>query len=140
MTFFTARDLGRIYVIRMELPDDTVIHKIGITHTPRATDRLMAVLRSWFTRFRFVPYSELRLDLACENPKKLESYLHWILQNNRFEPNYEVEGHTEMFIGVNEIRLICFIRAYVASSYVVPPLLTEEGRIVLNKLLAPDED
>lgn len=135
MTFFTRQDLGRLYVIKMILPDDTVVHKIGMTNSNRATDRMMEILRSWFTKFRFVPYSELRLDMECQDPKKLEQYIHWLLADNQFDPNHKVDGGTEMFTDLNELRVICFLKAYNRSMYVNPPKLTEKERRVINQLL-----
>ncbi len=31
MSFFVRKDIGRIYVLRMELPDGHIVHKIGMT-------------------------------------------------------------------------------------------------------------
>ncbi len=122
-------------MIRMCLPDDTVVHKIGICNSNRATDRMMEILRSWFTKFRFVPYSELKLDMECQDPLKLEQFIHWILVDNRFEPNHKVEGGTEMFIDLDELRVIWFLRSYNRSMYTEPPAMTEDSRKTLNKLL-----
>ncbi len=135
MTFFKRQDIGRIYVIKMVLPGNYVVHKIGITNSNRATDRMMEILRSWFTKFRFVPYSELRLDMECHNPEYLEQYIHRILRVNQFIPSEKVSGGTEMFVDLDENRVITFLKAYNNSSYIEPPDLTNEQYKIIGKLL-----
>ena len=135
MAFFKRQDIGRLYVMRMVLPDDTVVHKIGICNSNRATDRMMEILRSWFSYFRFVPYTELKLDMKCHNPKALESYIHKILRDVTFEPNHKVEGETEMFIEVNEPRLLWFLRSYDKSMYNNPPEITSNQINLLREWL-----
>lgn len=122
-------------MIRITLPDGTVVHKIGMTNTNRSTDRMMEILRSWFTKYRFVPHSELKLDMECQDPYKLEAYIHKILKANRFEPVHKVDGGTEMFVDLNELRVIQFLRSYNNSQYTTPPELSDEAINVINRLL-----
>lgn len=134
--FFERRDVGRIYVIRMELPDGLIVHKIGIVHTDRTLDRMMEILRSWFSRFRFVPYSELRLDMATSYPKELEAHLHNMLQHKRFIPHMKVNGGTEMFCDVDEFRLLHYIRTF--NEDLAPKLnLTGPEYEILGQWLSP---
>lgn len=135
MSFFERQDLGRIYVIKMVLPDDTVVHKIGMTHSNRSTDRMLEILRSWFMKFRFVPYTELRLDMECQDAAKLESHIHQILRHNRFTPTHQVDGGTEMFVELDEVRVLHYLRAYEKSIYTRPPELTTEEVEVMRELL-----
>jgi len=107
--FFKRKDLGRVYVIRMLLLDGTVVHKVGMTHSDRATDRFFEILRSWFNTFRYVPASRLRLDHECENPEAIEKFMHKVLKEYKYSPGKPVQGHTEMFAGVDEVRLIHFL-------------------------------
>ena len=136
MTFFKRMDIGRLYVIRIELPDGVVVHKIGMTHSDRATDRMMEILRSWFTRYRFVPYSELKLDMECHHPMVLEGHLHAILADFAFIPNEKVSGGTEMFTGVNEPRLLHYIRNFNENLVDNFSVLTEQESRVVGQLLA----
>jgi hypothetical protein len=138
MAYFKQRDLGRVYVIKLILPDDTVVHKVGMCHSDRATDRMMELLKSWFTYFRFVPYAELRLDMKCDNPRLAEKYFHKVLKPLSFTPTFKVEGSTEMFVRVDENRLLWFIKAYINSKYVEPPAITQKESEILSKLLTVD--
>ena len=135
MSFYTKKDIGRVYVIKMIMPDDTVVHKIGMCHSSRATDRMMEILRSWFNSFRFVPYTELRLDMECNNPLAIEQYIHGILYSVGFTPNFKVQGSTEMFTDIDEARLLWFIKAVGKGKNTEMPKLTKEQNLTICKLL-----
>lgn len=135
MAFFKRTDKERVYVIKISLPDGTVVHKIGMTNTPRSSDRMMEILRSWFMAYRFVPYTELRLDMECHDAYKLEQYIHRILSKNQFIPDLKVDGGTEMFTDINELRVIRFLKAYGNSAFVDPPELSDKEYNVINQLL-----
>lgn len=120
----------------MVLPDDLVVHKIGMTSSDRAADRMMEILRSWFMRFRFVPYSELKLDMSTSYPKELEAHIHNMLAHKKFIPHMKVDGGTEMFFGVDEFRLLHYIRTF--NDDVVPTMkLTETDYKHLGQLISP---
>jgi hypothetical protein len=136
MAFFKRKDIGRVYVIRITLPDSTIVHKVGMCHSDRATDRMMEILKSWFISFRFVPYSQLKLDMSCQNAGKIEKYVHKALSYLTFEPYHNVEGRTEMFTDVDENRLIWFIRNCENSPYTSLDKLTNEQSKILSKLLS----
>lgn len=135
MPFFTRQDIGRLYVIRMVLPGGTIVHKIGMTKSNRSADRMLEILRSWFMSFRFVPYTELRLDMQCNNPAALEKHIHDILAPNQYLPDHKVDGGTEMFVELNEARVIHYLKAHVASMYVDPPKLTNSQHNIICRLL-----
>jgi hypothetical protein len=135
MAFYARQDLGRIYVLKITLMDHQVIHKIGICHSPRSVDRMMEVLRSWFQYHRYVPMTELRLDMPCNSPGKVEKYLHEILYDYRFDPGKNTDGYTELFTGVNEVRLLTFIRSYLGGYHILPPELSVEEYRIIGKLL-----
>ena len=135
--FFARRDVGRIYVIRMELPDDTIVHKIGMCKTDRAIDRMMELLRSWFTRYRHVPYTELKLNMQTGFPTEIEQHIHKMLKHKRFIPHMKVEGRTEMFTDVDELRLLHYLRTF--NEEVAPTLfdLKDEDYKILGNWICP---
>ena len=136
MSFFKRQDIGRVYVIKMVLPGNTVVHKIGMCHSDRAVDRMMEILKSWFTSFRFIPYTELRMDLECQDAPGVEKYIHKVLHKNQFIPTHKVSGHTEMFTGLDELRVIHFIKAYNNSVYRQSPELTDKECEVICQLIS----
>jgi hypothetical protein len=120
----------------MVLPDDLVVHKIGMTSSDRAVDRMMEILRSWFMRFRFVPYSELKLDMSTSYPKELEAHIHNMLAHKKFTPHMKVDGGTEMFNGIDEFRVLHYIRTF--NDDVVPVMnLTGPDYEHLGQLISP---
>jgi len=137
MSFFKRKDIGRVYIIKLVLPDGCVVHKIGMTHSNRATDRMMEILRSWFTRYRFVPYSELRLDMECYCPGDLEKHMHRVLHSKRFTPDEKVSGGTEMFTDINEVRVIHYLKNFNDEQVEDLKQLSDSDCINLCKLLSP---
>jgi len=137
MTFYTRQDIGRLYVIKMILPDDTVVHKIGMTNSNRSTDRMMEILRSWFSKYRFTPYAELRLDMETGYPRQLEAFIHKVLWKHQFIPNMPVEGHTEMFTDIDEQRLFHYLRNFNEQNLCIPAEFTPEEYAALGQLISP---
>ncbi|MEE8598068.1 MAG: hypothetical protein V3S69_00850 [Dehalococcoidales bacterium] len=134
--FFSRRDVGRVYVIRLDLPDGAVVHKIGMTNSDRTVDRMMEILRSWFQGYRFVPYAELRLDMSTSYPKELEAHMHKILHHRRFIPNIKVDGGTEMFLNIDEFRVLHYLKTF--NEDLVPMMeLTSLEYDVLGRLISP---
>lgn len=110
MAFFTRKDYGRLYVIKLTFPDGLVVFKVGMTNTDRSIDRMMEILRSWFTKYRFIPHTELKLDREALNPLRLEKLAHKVLKDYQWVPDMKVDGGTEMFTGLDELRLLHFLR------------------------------
>ena len=124
--------------MRMTLPDDSVVHKIGMTKSNRSLDRMMELLRSWFTKYRFVPHTELKLDMSTGYPLELEAHIHRILDHKTFIPSEKVEGHTEMFADLDEFRVLMYLRAFNDDLVRSGGLdLTEEQYRALGDLISP---
>jgi hypothetical protein len=124
-------------VIRMHLPDDLVVHKIGLVKTDRAVDRMMEILKSWFSRFRFIPYTELRLDMQTAYPKELEAHIHKMLAHKRFTPHMKVNGGTEMFANIDEFRILHYIRTFNEDNAPLMEQLNEEQYKALGQWISP---
>ena len=125
-----------MYVIRMELPDGFTVYKIGMCNSNRSVDRMLEILRSWFMRFRFIPYCELKLDMETGYPKQLEEHIHKILAHRQFIPHMKVEGGTEMFMGIDEFRVLHYLKTF--NDDLVPKLnLSDEDYKNLGQLISP---
>jgi len=103
---------GRVYVLRLELPDNLIVHKIGMTHSPRSADRMMEILRSWFMQYRYVPRTELRLDKETGVPRLLEKHMHTILAEWKWVPDKKVDGGQEMFTGLDEEVVLDYLKNF----------------------------
>jgi hypothetical protein len=120
----------------MDLPDGFTVHKIGMTNSDRAVDRMLEILRSWFMRFRFVPYAELRLDMETNFPRELEAHIHKTLAHKQFIPHMKVDGGTEMFIGIDEFRVLHYLKTF--NEGVIPKLnMSDEDYEHFGKLISP---
>ena len=135
MAFFTRQDRGRVYVIRVTLPGGLVVYKIGMTNSPRSVDRMMEILRSWFMQYRFVPHTELKLDLECSHPRELEQHIHKVLSRQQFIPSKKVDGGTEMFIEIDEFRVIHYLKQFNMRNFDKPLKLTSKDYDALGQLL-----
>lgn len=133
--FFSRREVGKIYVIRMQLPDGVIVHKIGMCNSDRSVDRMMELIRSWFMKYRYAPYTELRLDMNTNYPKELERHIHKILKHKQFIPHMKVDGGTEMFHSIDEFRVLHYLRTF--NEDLVPTLnLTDENYKHLGQLIS----
>ena len=135
--FATRKELGRVYVIKLTLPGGVTIWKLGMCKSSRSLDRMMEILRSWFSSYRFVPYTELRLDMKFGRPLELESHIHRILRHKQWLPDHKVDGGTEMFTDINESRVIQFLKQCRDDEFDTPVVLTEEDYKNLGEWLSP---
>lgn len=137
MPYFKRLDAGRIYVLRIHLSPDFTIHKIGMTNSNRSTDRMMEILRSWFTKYRFVPRTELKMDLETAYPREMEKHIHRVLATRQFTPNEDVDGKTEMFCDINETRVIHYLKNFNQHHFKVGLDLTDEDCKNICQLISP---
>lgn len=103
---------GRLYVIKLVLENNDVVHKIGMTHYSRSTDRMMEILRSWFVQYRYVPLAKLRLDYATGVPFLFEQHMHKVLKEFKWVPSKKVDGAQEMFHCLDEKVVIDYIKNF----------------------------
>jgi len=92
-----ASPFGRLYVIKLVLKDGTTVHKIGMCNSDRSTDRLMEILRSFFTIYRYTPYAELRRDKKVRIPYIVENYIHRLLRDCKYTFDKKFNGSSEVF-------------------------------------------
>jgi len=108
--FFTTKNYGRLYAIKLTFPGDLIVYKVGMTESDRSANRMMEILRSWFMAYRFIPHTELKLDREVLDPRGMEKTAHKVLEDFRWIPDKKVDGGTEMFTGLDEVRLLHFLR------------------------------
>lgn len=135
--FFKRKDIGRVYVIKIVLPDGTIVHKIGMCKSNRSTDRMMEILRSWFMKFRFVPYAELKLDMETGRPLEIEQHMHKILKHKKYAPGEKVSGGTEMFTDIDEFRVLQYLRHCDDNLFDNPLGLSNIDYEHLGQLISP---
>ena len=87
---------GKLYVMRFELPDRTV-YKVGMTNTPRATDRLIEIVRSYYIKHRVTPIAKILRYRSCDNVFAVEAMLHRYLHDRQCKFEHQFDGCTECF-------------------------------------------
>jgi len=96
----------------------------------------MEILRSWFSSYRFIPYTELRLDLEVDNPLLVEKHIHKVLAHKQWMPDKKISGGTEMFTEINEFRVIQYLRHCSKSLTVDFIPSSETGYRALGQLVS----
>jgi len=103
---------GRVYVFRFVLECGTIVHKVGLCHSNRATDRMMEVLLSFYNAYRYVPMCRLRRDRGYQVPHLVEKHLHELLAELKYKFDKKFSGHTEFFKDVDEELLLDYIDSF----------------------------
>lgn len=106
---------GRVYVLRFTLECGTVVHKVGMCHSPRSTDRMMEVLSGFHKTFRYIPMCKLRRDREYGVPLLVEKHLHELLSDLKYKFDKKFDGSTEFFSGLDEDMLLDYIDNFVET-------------------------
>ena len=118
---------GRIYVLRVTLSCGTVVHKVGMTHSDRATDRMMEILRSFFSTYRYVPMCELKRDKQIQVPRLVETHLHQILDEWSYTFDKKFGGSTEFFYDLDETVLLDYLDNFDYRDLLTGRTVMKEG-------------
>jgi len=108
-------EFGRIYVLQFTLRCGKIVHKIGMTHSDRATDRMFEVLRSFFQTYRYVPQCKLRKDKKVLVPLLVEKHFHQILDEWSYTPEKSFDGSTEFFHNLDESAVLDYLDDFTYS-------------------------
>ena len=100
---------GRVYVLKVTLQDGTILHKVGMCKSARSIDRMMEILRSFFTTFRYVPNCELRKDKKVVVPLLVEQHMHKVLEDYSYTFDTKFDGSTEFFSDIDEEVLLEYL-------------------------------
>lgn len=132
---------GRLYILRLTTKDNVVVNKIGMTNSPRSTDRMMEILRSWFVAYRYVPLCELRLDYSTGVPLLLEQHMHDVLKEFKWVPDKKVDGGQEMFTGLEESEVIDYVKNFDYSVLLKGKTTMEESdsSYILSKITVKED-
>ena len=103
---------GRVYVFKFTLDDGTILHKVGMCHSPRSIDRMFEVLRGFFTVFRYSPKCELRKDKKVLVPHLVEKHLHYLLEEMSYSFDKKFDGSTEFFSDIDEEALLDYLDTF----------------------------
>ena len=110
---------GRLYVLRITLRCGKRVHKVGMTHSDRSTDRMLEILRSFFNTYRYVPMCELRKDKEVLIPLLVERHFHDILDEWSYTFDKKFDGCTEFFENLDEDVILEYLTAFTYNDLLV---------------------
>lgn len=98
-----------VYIIKWKAFDVNAdwYYKIGKTIKGRETDRLMEIIRGFFIKHRYTPYTKLLRFQSCSNAFEVETKLHRLFKDKKvyFEEKKSFGGSNEFFL-LNEHELL----------------------------------
>ncbi len=128
---------GRVYVFRITLSCGKIIHKLGMTHSDRATDRMFEVLRSFFQVHRYSPKCELKRDKKVLIPRLVEKHMHSLLDEWKYTSNKPSDGSTEFFHNLDEDTLLDYLDNFTYETLLQTTSLKESDH---TKILGAIEE
>jgi len=102
-------EFGRLYVLRFEMRDGTILHKIGMCNSDRSVSRMMEILQSFFQQYRYIPSVTMRKNKKFLVPLLVEQHIHEVLDEFNFRFDKKFDGSTEFFGGLNEQVVLSYI-------------------------------
>ena len=100
---------GRLYVLKFELDNGDVIHKVGMCNSNRTLDRMMEITRSFFLTYRYIPRITMRKDKKVVAPLLVEQHMHEILDEHSYTFEKKFDGSTEFFKDLDESVLLDYL-------------------------------
>lgn len=99
---------NRLYVFKMKLMDTngSYIYKIGKSSGKNSVDRMMQVIKSFHTKYRYTPYMSIKRDRPCADAFKFEAELHNHFKDNKYYFDKNIDGKTEWFYIEREDELL----------------------------------
>jgi len=70
-------------------------------------------------------------------PAEIEKHIHKILAHRQYDPEHRISGGTEMFVGVNEFRVIQYLRNCNDNLFDKPLELSDNDYKHLGQLISP---
>jgi hypothetical protein len=123
---------GRVFVFKITLKCGKVVHKVGMTHSDRATDRMFEVLRSFFNNYRYSPICELRRDKKVLIPLLVEKHLHELLDEWAYRFDKSFDGSTEFFYELDESVLLDYLDNFEYTNLLQVTSMKEDHLIAIR--------
>jgi len=95
-----------VYIIKIQTVEGQLLYKIGVTTEGRHIDRLMEILKGYFTQYRYTPYAKLVRFRVFEDAYSIEHMLHDKYKTNNYKFDKKFCGSTEFFQIDDECKFI----------------------------------
>ena len=108
----TKSKYGRLYVLRITLDTGKIVHKVGLCYSDRSVDRMMEVLRSFFSTYRYIPMCVLKRDKKVLIPDLVEKHMHELLAEWSYQFDKKFNGSTEFFENLDEEVVLKYLDSF----------------------------
>jgi len=99
------KDNNLVYILKVQLATGQVLYKIGVSKKRRHMDRMMEVLKDFFIKYRYVPFTSMKRFRVFPDAYEVERLLHarYKYCNHKFDKKFC--GSTEFFSISDECEL-----------------------------------
>lgn len=87
---------GIVYILHFIINDKEVV-KVGVTQRDKVNDRVLEILDSFFTQYRFYPYCRPKRFQRVERPYQIEAKIKAAFKNNKAKFKKKFSGSSEFF-------------------------------------------
>lgn len=100
------KDNNLVYILKVQLATGQVLYKIGVSKEKRHMDRMMEVLKDFFIKYRYVPFTSMKRFRVFPDAYEVERLLHTRYKDCRHTFDKKFCGSTEFFEISDECNLI----------------------------------
>jgi len=97
-----------VYILKVQLATGQVLYKIGVSKEKRHMDRMMEVLKDFFIKYRYVPFTSMKRFRVFPDAYEVERILHQRYKEYKYTFDKKFCGCTEFFTIGNEEDLLEF--------------------------------
>ena len=102
------KDANLVYILKVQLATGQVLYKIGVSKEKRHMDRMMEVLKDFFIKYRYVPFTSMKRFRVFPDAYEVERIMHQQYKEYRYTFDKKFCGSTEFFTIENESELLEF--------------------------------
>lgn len=100
------KDSNLVYILKVQLATGQVLYKIGVSKEKRHMDRMMEVLKDFFIKYRYVPFTSMKRFRVFPDAYEVERLLHKKYKHCNYTFDKKFCGSTEFFVIDDECKLI----------------------------------
>jgi hypothetical protein len=97
-----------VYILKVQLSDGQILYKIGVTKDKRHMDRMLEVLKGFFVKYRYIPFTSIKRFRVFPDAYEVERLLHSKYKDLQYCFDKKFCGCTEFFTINDEQELLDF--------------------------------
>jgi len=99
------KDNNLVYILKVQLATGQVLYKIGVSKEKRHMDRMMEVLKDFFVKYRYIPFTSMKRFRVFPDAYEVERLLHKKYNDCNHTFDKKFCGSTEFFDIPDEAEL-----------------------------------